>query len=105
MFYLLYPGLRRSVGDVVLNFELSESNMEELLVAWLRELLYVHERRRTYLSAFEVVLGEGPSLSARCRSRAAGAGSLCYEIKLVTYHGLRIERAGDGYRARIIFDV
>ncbi|MFQ5690259.1 MAG: archease [Gemmatimonadota bacterium] len=83
---------------------LSAANLGDLLVAWLRELLYVAEVEGLVLAdaSFER-LGER-QLRARVRLTPA-AGPAIREVKGVTYHGL--EASGDerGFRARVIFDV
>ena len=81
---------------------------EELLVAWLQELLYRFETRRwvPIRCAFEEAgaalvrarVGFGLFDPARHRARA--------EIKGVTYHELQVHREADGtWRARVILDV
>jgi len=85
------------------------ASLEDLLVRWLSEILYRHEafgwrlrscvvervdRRR--LTATGVALGE-PHDAARHHLRR--------EVKAVTYHQMRLRRAGGWWRVRIVFDV
>lgn len=82
--------------------------IDQLLVRWLTELLFVFESRRIVLSKFYVdeiserhieasVFGAKYD-SARHRQKI--------EIKAVTYHHLKVEQAGDGaWQAEIIFDI
>jgi SHS2 domain-containing protein len=106
LFHLLYPGMR---GGGRLGrrheWELSERNLEELLVEWLRRLLYLHQDEGLFLSDFKVDLGGGPRLSAGCLGRPADRSGGQYDIKLVTYHGLEIEMVDGRFRVRVIFDI
>jgi SHS2 domain-containing protein len=80
---------------------------ESLLVNWLSEALYYMDARRILLRRFEVgriepetVVGRGwgePFDAARHQAKAI--------VKGVTYHQLKIERAGDVWRATVFLDV
>jgi SHS2 domain-containing protein len=75
-----------------------------LLVAWLREILFLHEvERLDYVRAdFQVV---GPEHVAG-RVLARRGGHAVREIKGVTYHELEATKRSDGgWSARVIFDV
>lgn len=79
-------------------------DVAELLVTWLRELLYLQEA-----DGFSYASAEFPALDehrfrARVRGRRAPRRAL-REIKGVTYHGLDVARRGDAWQARVIFDV
>lgn len=89
--------------------ELERGDLDRLFVAWLRELLHramtewaVPEVEQLRLDAGEE---SGPvSLSARIAWRPWTEGPV-REVKGVTYHGLRVERRGDGWHARVVLDV
>ncbi len=85
------------------------AGLEDLLVRWLTEILYLHETRGWVFSACEVervdrarfiakgvVKGE-PMDRARHRPRR--------EVKAVTYHQIRLVRGRSSWRVRIIFDI
>jgi len=75
-----------------------------LLVAWLRELLYLAESRGLcYRRSSIEELGE-TRLRARVHVVPCPA-AVSREIKGVTYHGLAVEAKSDGWTARVIFDV
>ena len=105
LFNLLYPGWPGGGSGKRFDFELTEANLEELLVDWLRQLLYVHESDGLFLNDFRVDLHDGPRLTASCRGRPVDPSRQHYDIKLVTYHGLMIERVDERFRVRIIFDI
>lgn len=80
---------------------------EELLVAWLNEVLYVYAVDGLMFSGFtDAKLMEGSfsacGLGERFDPKVHGCDM---EIKAATYHGLSLERIDDRWTARIIFDV
>lgn len=79
---------------------------EYMLFDWLTELLFLFETRRLLFAEFEVRLENG-ALTAVCRGEAIDHGRhrLEHEVKAITYHGLKIEPAGDGWQAEIIVDI
>ena len=83
----------------------SGSTFEELLVAWLSELLFVAEAEHLALGRFRV---ESVGLNAvKGIAWAKPLANVELEgppIKAVTYHGLEITH-GEGWRARVILDV
>jgi SHS2 domain-containing protein len=86
-------------------------DLEELLVAWLNELLYRFESKRLVLTAFPELRiergGEGHRLLAngtggRWDPQRHPPGA---PIKAATYHGLKIVPAADGgFEITLIFD-
>ena len=97
-------GLR---GDIKQNFELKAVNSEELLVAWLDELLYNFYTKQIIFFKFEVTELTDESIKATAFGRpvAANKNRLKTEIKAATYHNLNIKKTGDSYAAEVIFDV
>lgn len=78
-----------------------------LLVAWLDELLYLHESRDAVFGGFEVRrLGEG-ELDARVRLGPRGDRELeGVAVKAATYHRLRLDRQPNrGWVADVYLDV
>jgi SHS2 domain-containing protein len=76
---------------------------ESLLVAWLSELLYLREVKREAYARFTVRF----PAAGRLEGSAEGClyTSITRPVKAVTYHGLKIEQAGQRYQTTIIFDV
>lgn len=86
--------------------ELDAETAEELLVDWLREILYQNQTRGFVPT--RVVMDEltGNHLHARLKGGIPDAGSAPeMEIKAVTYHGLTVEKSDEGYLAKIILDI
>ena len=81
--------------------------VDELLIAWLNELLYIYSVERLVFSEFSDVKLTETSFMARAHGERADSDKhrIETEIKAATYHGFSIEHDGDKYRARIIFDV
>jgi len=80
---------------------------EELLVAWLNEVLYVLAADGMVFSRFTDARLEGRRFSA-CgwgEKPDPALHAVEMEIKAATYHGLRFARTGGGWIARIILDV
>ena len=82
-------------------------NQEELLVSWLNELLYHYEVKRLLLKRFEVSSLNHTSI------RAAGFGErldpsrhvVHREVKMATYHQLKVARDEHGFFAEAILDL
>ena len=93
--------------DIEEKVSLEADNYEELLIAWLDELLYRFYTKHIILSRFEITELTGRSLKARAFGRAVGANRnrLKTEIKAATYSDLHITKTGEGYSVEIIFDV
>ena len=80
---------------------------EDLLVAWLQEILFAFEAGQFVTASAEVEsLTEG-KVTGRLRGEDFDAGrhEVCLVVKAVTYHGLEIERVGEGSQVSIVFDV
>jgi len=97
-------GLKRDVEEKI---ELEADNPEELLVAWLDELLYMFYTKKIILSEFEIEEITDRSLKAKAFGRTIGSNRnrLKTEIKAATYADLAIKKSEDGYSVEIIFDV
>lgn len=98
--------LHDSEGDRTVEFNLEARGLEELLVAWLEELLYEAEGQGLFFHTFEVDSVEGTRLKARAIGRPPGPEDLIGPpIKGVTRHDLSIRQEDGGWRARVILDV
>ena len=83
------------------------ATQEELLVAWLRELLFQFERYHFIARRWRFTRLDERRLVAEvrgvcCDPRRQRLGA---EIKAVTYHQLRLIRRRGVYHAQLIFDV
>jgi SHS2 domain-containing protein len=77
-----------------------------LLFDWLRELLYRFDAERRLFRRFEVrVNDDGLDATAWGEPYDADRHLLSHEVKAITYHGLRVDREGDGWLAEVIVDI
>ena len=93
--------------DLTEKFDLKAANPEELLIAWLDELLYRFYTKQIILSEFNIEEMTDQFLKATSygRSVMANRNRLKTEIKAATYADLAIKKTADGYSVEIIFDV
>ncbi len=93
-----------AVRSVRIELDGDEPDVAALLVRWLRELLYLQEVAGfVYRDATFQRLDES-GLRASVRPDPDPSRQI-RELKGVTYHGLEVGRTGDGWRARVIFDI
>ena len=79
---------------------------EELLVAWLGELLYEAESAGLAFRTFTVDrLEEGGVQGSASGAPVEGLALRGPPIKAVTYHDLAVVEVPDGWWARVVFDV
>jgi SHS2 domain-containing protein len=90
--------------------EATGEDAEELLVAWLQEILYRHEMRRRVYRDFRIESVAPPRLvaSARGESLDPARHEILAQIKAATYHDLAIvteaTAAGPLLRVRVVLD-
>jgi len=83
------------------------SGREELMVAWLTELLYLHEVEDLLFCDFalaEIEQGSAKGV-ARGERRQEDRHLINTAIKAVTYHLLEVKEQDGRWQARIIFDI
>lgn len=86
--------------------DLQGPDREALFVDWLRELLFAQMSDGLVLTAAEVTALEANRLAARAAfAEPARERPVERELKGVTYHDLVVERRGDGWFARVVFDL
>lgn len=81
-------------------------NVEELLVAWLRELLFQFSARDFLFKDFSIEDISPTHIKAAARGERINRDrhELKKEIKAVTYHELKVEKVGDLWQGQVIFD-
>ncbi len=81
--------------------------IEELLVHWLQEILFLHEVKKMVFKDFRLNLIS----ETHAKGKAIGEKididkhELSFDIKAVTYHNLKIEPINDKLKVDIVFDV
>jgi SHS2 domain-containing protein len=77
-----------------------------LLVDWLSELLYHFETQHQLPGTIDVTVERtGVRATVDWFPIDDRNYRLLHEVKAVTYHGLRVERTGDGWLAEVIVDI
>ena len=90
-----------------LGVEIEGKRTDELLADWLRNLLYKFNGDGYLLKEFgiEEINENGLKAGVRGEKLDLSRHTLKTEIKAVTYHGLEVRKAGQGWEAQVIFDV
>lgn len=85
---------------------LEGGELDELLVNWLREILFYTQTRRIVVTEIDIVELSETSLNARLKVRKKRIGAeTSIEVKGVTYHGISIRVNDQVYTAQIIVDI
>ena len=81
--------------------------LEDMLVSWLSELLYIFNREKICFNSFKIAGLNNNSLKAVVGGVNIDLyqNDLYKEIKAVTFHNLKIEEDVEGFSCTIIFDV
>ena len=97
-----------SVGDTVHRaVEVRADNREDLLVAWLNELIYLCEVENVLFSRFEVSELTDRKLAAICFGEKIDPKQhkMKIGVKAATYHKVRVEEGKGGCRVQVLFDI
>ncbi len=106
---VLEPGTNPGpeVTGTEVDLEIRGFDPPDLMVNWLRELLFRFTAKEEAAAAVRI-----RSASAECLRAGVGFVPLNtgihrprYEIKAVTYHDIRVEETAAGWEAKILFDV
>ena len=94
----LVPGER-----IMRSLQLKAIDRESLLVAWLNELLYLHESESLGFEQIEIQHLDETTIKAK----VAGAPTQQWlkDIKAVTYHNLAIRETESGLEVTLVLDV
>ena len=106
-FFSLLTNLNRIRSTLERSIVLQSENLEELMVAWLGELLYLFDAKALLFRKFQL------EEINRCNLRATVRGEFFQperhvikrEIKAVTYHQVKVEKKSGEWQGRIIFDI
>ncbi len=97
----------KDVGDTLCReVKITAESQEDLLVAWLNELLYIFEVENVLFRRFRI----GELTETRLRSGCYGElidptrHKIKMGVKATTYHMLKIERK-NGFRVQVLFDI
>ena len=99
---------RSEVRQVVeRRIRVSSSSAEDLLVDWLGEVISAAGAYGELYGAVEIDrIGEWHAEGVLGGEKVdPESHDLRFDVKAATYHGLAVERRGDGYYGRVIFDL
>ena len=87
--------------------EVEGSDRDELLVNWLRELLYLYQGSGYLLNDFSILEVKDTSLKAEVGGEKLDLDrhEIKQEIATVAYHQSRMQKTGDQWIAQVIFEV
>ena len=87
--------------------ELDAPDTEELLVSWLRELLYEYNSNEILFKDFKISQIDKGHIKAKAFGEKLDTKKhqLRNEVKAVTYSDLKIKETEEGLQAQIIFDI
>lgn len=94
-------------GDHHVRIQVRGSDRADLMVNWLRELLYLWNGKNRLVKTVRISALSETGLTARvsCDTFSAKRHAIRLEIKAVTYHQIRVAESASGWEATIIFDV
>ena len=100
-------GTPEAVGDDVVPLSADGSNREDLLVAWLNDILFhidaegwtFHDFRVSHIG-HDTITGKG-----RGERHNPSEGLRAVRVKAVTYHQVSVRETADGWEAVVYFDI
>jgi len=103
----LITDARSLKGERSTTIIVSGGDWSDLMVNWLRELLYLWTGKKYLVQAVDIVLISEDKIAAKVilDSYDPDQHHIRNEIKAVTYHQIQVENTPDGWESKIIFDV
>lgn len=103
----IFADLSNVEDKTALQIELEAENLEELFIAWLRQLHYLHETKHLIFRSFSVAFPGDFTLKGRVSGESYD-GTKHYiktEVKSVTYHGVMVEKRKGHWSGKVLFDL
>ena len=90
-----------------IEIEVRGETIEQLLVHWLQEILFLHEVKKMVFKDFRLNLISETHAKGKVIGEKIDIDKheLSFDIKAVTYHNLKIEPINDKLKVDIVFDV
>jgi SHS2 domain-containing protein len=106
LFDLITRPDRLKPGEVI-EVSVIGDDAADLMVNYLRELLYLWTGEEKLVDRIEIVHLSDNAVSARVSADCyqPERHEIRHEIKAVTYHQIEVSRTGDGWQAMVVFDV
>jgi len=99
------PRIRKTVSQRV---RIHNGSKEDLLIAWLNELIFIFDTRYLLFRYFDITCLEEGELEAVCSGEPIDPKRhiLKLEVKAATYHQISVQMDASGiWHARVILDV
>jgi SHS2 domain-containing protein len=95
------------VAKKTIRFNLKAPDIRELFVLWLRELLYQYSAKGMVFKKIAIKDLTGTRIAAAASGEKIDLKRHIFknDLKAVTYHDLKVEKAKNGWEAEVIFDV
>ena len=89
------------------DLEIVSENRDSLLIEWLNELIYLFDAEHILFRRFDIEDLSYNQLKATCYGESFDPlrHKIKTGVKAATYHMLKIDKGGSGYKAQVIFDV
>ena len=102
---MVEPGTVRRVR--MLPVEVEAADRETLLVAWLNELLYLHEAEEFVMADCSILSMADTALSAEVWGESVDRvrHPMVGHVKAVTYHRLLVRPTAEGWEGQVVVDV
>ncbi|BBO84854.1 protein archease [Desulfosarcina ovata subsp. sediminis] len=94
------------ISDETLTIEIEGDDPADLMVNYLRELLYQWTGNEKLINTVDILNISDNALSARLHTTRYNADqhAILSEIKAVTYHQIAVEPVADGWQATVVLD-
>jgi len=94
-------------GDRRIHLDLVGNDLPDLMVNWLRELLYLWNGREMLIKEVKIQTLSSKALKATARVDPYDPAHhlIETEIKAVTYHQIQVYETPSGWESKVIFDV
>ena len=90
-----------------LDLKVNSDDRDSLLVEWLNELIYLFDVEHILFNRFNIESLTHNQLKAICYGETFDPmkHKIKVGVKAATYHMLKLDKNGGGYKAQIIFDI
>jgi len=90
-----------------LDLEVISEGRDSLLVEWLNELIYLFDAKHILFNRFDIESLTHNQLKATCYGEDFDPmkHKIKVGVKAATYHMLKLDKNGGGYKAQVIFDI
>jgi SHS2 domain-containing protein len=90
------------------SLELDADSLDDLLVVFLSELVYLKDTEKVFFSKFEIKI-DNENNSLKCVAWGDridyGKHEIRSDVKAATYHNLKIEKFDDKFKVKVILDL